>query len=80
MCAVPQELVRDVAGTNGFASQRFAGRLDHSALLWLGLRGVQKFVHAAEEGDNDEIARIISEVNGTFPLRYMRDKVCRHFA
>ncbi|DAZ99774.1 TPA: hypothetical protein N0F65_001283 [Lagenidium giganteum] len=34
----------------------------------------QKFVHAAEDGDNDEIARIITEINGSFPLRYMRDK------
>ncbi|DBA01837.1 TPA: LOW QUALITY PROTEIN: hypothetical protein N0F65_002953 [Lagenidium giganteum] len=34
----------------------------------------EKFVHAAEDGDRDEIARIIAEINGSFPLRYMRDK------
>ncbi|KAE9034378.1 hypothetical protein PR003_g8321 [Phytophthora rubi] len=34
----------------------------------------QKFVHAAEEGDDEEIARIIAEINGAYPLRFMRDK------
>ncbi|RLN70803.1 hypothetical protein BBJ28_00010185 [Nothophytophthora sp. Chile5] len=38
----------------------------------------QKFVHAAEEGDDEEIARIIAEINGTYPLRYMRDKFGRN--
>ncbi|EGZ27961.1 hypothetical protein PHYSODRAFT_470587 [Phytophthora sojae] len=34
----------------------------------------QKFVHAAEEGDDEEIARIIADINGAYPLRFMRDK------
>ncbi|KAJ0398925.1 hypothetical protein P43SY_005283 [Pythium insidiosum] len=34
----------------------------------------QKFVHAAEDGNEDELRRIISEINGAYPLRYMRDK------
>ncbi|KAG7401878.1 Ankyrin repeat domain-containing protein 42 [Phytophthora boehmeriae] len=34
----------------------------------------QKFVHAAEEGDDEEIARIIAEINGSYPLRFTRDK------
>ncbi|KAI9995720.1 hypothetical protein PInf_012788 [Phytophthora infestans] len=34
----------------------------------------QKFVHAAEEGDDEEIARIIADINGSYPLRFMRDK------
>ncbi|CEG43266.1 FOG: Ankyrin repeat [Plasmopara halstedii] len=34
----------------------------------------QKFVHAAEEGDDEEIARIIAEINGAYPLRFIRDK------
>ena len=35
----------------------------------------QKFVHGAEEGDDEEIARIIAEINGAYPLQFMRDKV-----
>lgn len=34
----------------------------------------QKFVHAAEEGNDEEIARIIAEINGAYPLRFIRDK------
>ncbi|KAF1790925.1 hypothetical protein JG687_00001906 [Phytophthora cactorum] len=34
----------------------------------------QKFVHAAEEGDDEEIARIIADINGAYPLRFIRDK------
>ncbi|GLD91803.1 hypothetical protein PINS_up000336 [Pythium insidiosum] len=34
----------------------------------------QKFVHAAEDGNEDELRRIINEINGAYPLRYMRDK------
>ncbi|RMX64351.1 hypothetical protein DD238_002585 [Peronospora effusa] len=34
----------------------------------------QKFVHGAEVGDDEEIARIIAEINGAYPLQFMRDK------
>ncbi|CAH0477462.1 unnamed protein product [Peronospora belbahrii] len=34
----------------------------------------QKFVHGAEEGDDEEIARIIAEIDGAYPLQFMRDK------
>uniref|UniRef100_A0AAV1T6B2 SAM domain-containing protein n=1 Tax=Peronospora matthiolae TaxID=2874970 RepID=A0AAV1T6B2_9STRA len=34
----------------------------------------QKFVHGAEGGDDEEIARIIAEINGAYPLQFMRDK------
>uniref|UniRef100_K3W7G5 SAM domain-containing protein n=1 Tax=Globisporangium ultimum (strain ATCC 200006 / CBS 805.95 / DAOM BR144) TaxID=431595 RepID=K3W7G5_GLOUD len=34
----------------------------------------QRFVHAAEDGNNEEIIRIIAEINGAYPLRFMRDK------
>ncbi|KAF1335688.1 Ankyrin repeat, partial [Globisporangium splendens] len=34
----------------------------------------QRFVHAAEDGDNEEIIRIVAEINGAYPLRFMRDK------
>ncbi|GAB9466699.1 hypothetical protein Gpo141_00004066 [Globisporangium polare] len=34
----------------------------------------QRFVHAAEDGDDEEVTRIIAEINGAYPLRYMRDK------
>ncbi|TDH64887.1 hypothetical protein CCR75_000242 [Bremia lactucae] len=34
----------------------------------------QKFVHAAEVGDDEEIARIIADINGAYPLRFIRDK------
>lgn len=35
----------------------------------------QRFVHAAEDGDDEEVTRVIAEINGAYPLRYMRDKV-----
>ena len=35
----------------------------------------QKFLHAAEVGNDDEIRRVILEVNGAYPLRYLKDKV-----
>ncbi|TYZ62601.1 hypothetical protein PybrP1_002361 [[Pythium] brassicae (nom. inval.)] len=34
----------------------------------------QRFVHAAEYGDDEEVTRIIAEINGAYPLRYLRDK------
>ena len=35
---------------------------------------LQKFLSAAEEGDNIEILRIVHVVGGAYPLRYLRDK------
>ncbi|KAG9400374.1 hypothetical protein AC1031_010594 [Aphanomyces cochlioides] len=34
----------------------------------------QKFVHAAEDGNDEEIKRVILEVNGQYPLRFLKDK------
>ncbi|KAF0719331.1 Aste57867_1115 [Aphanomyces stellatus] len=34
----------------------------------------QKFVHAAEDGNDDEIKRIILDVNSAYPLRFLKDK------
>ncbi|TMW60738.1 hypothetical protein Poli38472_000780 [Pythium oligandrum] len=34
----------------------------------------QKFVHAAEDGEDEELRRIIDEINDDYPLRFMRDK------
>ncbi|ETV92503.1 hypothetical protein H310_13188 [Aphanomyces invadans] len=34
----------------------------------------QKFVHAAEDGNDDEIKRIIMDVNHAYPLRFLKDK------
>ncbi|KDO27518.1 hypothetical protein SPRG_06785 [Saprolegnia parasitica CBS 223.65] len=31
-------------------------------------------IHAAEEGDDDTIKRVINDVNGAYPLRHLRDK------
>ncbi|RHY34896.1 hypothetical protein DYB32_000593 [Aphanomyces invadans] len=35
----------------------------------------KKFVHAAEDGNDDEIKRIIMDVNHAYPLRFLKDKV-----
>ncbi|EQC29277.1 hypothetical protein SDRG_12945 [Saprolegnia diclina VS20] len=34
----------------------------------------QLLIHAAEEGDDDTIKRVIADVNGAYPLRHLRDK------
>ncbi|KAF0751804.1 hypothetical protein AaE_006251, partial [Aphanomyces astaci] len=34
----------------------------------------QKFVHAAEDGNDDEIKRILADVNHAYPLRFLKDK------
>lgn len=40
------------------------------------LNELQKFVHAAETGDIDELSRMIVEINDSYSIRCLRDKVC----
>lgn len=36
---------------------------------------LNQFIDAAEDGNEQEVERIIKEINNEYPLRYLKDKV-----
>ncbi|OQR94196.1 hypothetical protein THRCLA_08229 [Thraustotheca clavata] len=63
---------------NAYQLAKEKGQLKCQSTLKKWFEMTQRLLQASESGNDEEVQRVISAVNGAFPLRFLKDKNGRH--